>query len=50
MKTHARVGGELKLMATPAYVIQGAAIVGHPGFESLRKVVASVRSCKKVAC
>lgn len=50
MKTHARVGGELKLMATPAYVIQGVAIVGHPGFESLRKVVASVRSCKKVAC
>jgi protein-disulfide isomerase len=50
MKTHARVGGELKLVATPAYVIQGVAIVGHPGFESLRKVVASVRSCKKVAC
>jgi protein-disulfide isomerase len=50
MKTHARVGGELKLMATPAYVIQGVAIVGHPGLESLRKVIASVRSCKKVAC
>ena len=50
MKTHARIGGELKLMATPAYVIQGVAIVGHPGLESLRKVVASVRSCKKVAC
>ncbi|MBX9827836.1 MAG: DsbA family protein [Xanthobacteraceae bacterium] len=50
MRTHARVGGELKLVATPAYVIQGVAIVGHPGLESLRKVVASVRSCKKVAC
>ena len=50
MKTHARVGGELKLVATPAYVIQGVAIVGHPGLEALRKVVASVRSCKKVAC
>ena len=50
MKTHARVGGELKLVATPAYVVQGVAIVGHPGFESLRKVAASVRSCKKVVC
>jgi len=50
MKTHARVGGELRLVATPAYVVQGVAIVGHPGFESLRKVVASVRSCKKVVC
>jgi protein-disulfide isomerase len=50
MKIHARVGGELRLVATPAYVIQGVAIVGHPGLESLRKVVASVRSCKKVVC
>ncbi|MBX9847065.1 MAG: DsbA family protein [Xanthobacteraceae bacterium] len=50
MRTHARVGGELKLVATPAYVIHGVAIVGHPGLESLRKVVASVRSCKKVVC
>jgi protein-disulfide isomerase len=50
MKTHARVGGELRLVATPAYVVQGVAIVGHPGFESLRKVVASVRSCRKVVC
>jgi protein-disulfide isomerase len=50
MKTHARVGGELKLMATPAYVMQGVAIVGHPGLESLRKMVASVRRCQKVVC
>ena len=50
MKTHARVGGGLRLVATPAYVIQGVAIVGHPGFESLRKVVAAARSCKKVVC
>ena len=50
MKAHARLGAVLKLVATPAYVIQGAAIVGHPGFDSLRKVVGSVRSCKKVVC
>ena len=37
----------LQLMATPAYVIQGVAILGHPGLEPLRKVIASVRSCKQ---
>ena len=50
MKAHAQLGSELKLVATPAYVIQGAAIVGHPGLTALRKVIASVRSCRKVVC
>lgn len=50
MKTHAQLGGALKLMATPSYVIQGAAIVGHPGYAALRKAVASIRSCKRVVC
>jgi len=50
MTRHAKVGSALKLMATPAYVIQGVAILGHPGFEPLRKIVAAVRTCKKVVC
>ena len=50
MTTHAKLGTALKLVATPAYVIQGVAILGHPGLEPLRKVVASVRSCKAVVC
>ncbi len=50
MTVHARLGTALQLNATPAYVIQGAAILGHPGLEPLRKVIASVRSCSKVAC
>jgi protein-disulfide isomerase len=50
MKAHAQLGSELKLMATPAYVIAGVAIVGHPGLAALRKVVASVRACRKVMC
>jgi len=50
MTAHAKLGTALKLMATPAYVIAGAAILGHPGLEPLRKVVASVRRCKAVAC
>ena len=50
MTTHAKIGSALKLVATPAYVIQGVAILGHPGLEPLRKLVASVRTCKAVIC
>jgi protein-disulfide isomerase len=50
MTTHAKLGSALKLAATPAYVIQGVAILGHPGLEPLRKLVASVRKCEAVVC
>jgi protein-disulfide isomerase len=50
MTTHSKVGSALKLVATPAYVVHGVAILGHPGLEPLRKIVASVRSCKAVVC
>jgi len=50
MKEHALLGSALKLVATPAYVIQGIAILGHPGLEPLRKIVRSVRTCKAVVC
>lgn len=50
MITHSKVGSALKLVATPAYVVQGVAILGHPGLEPLRKIVTSVRRCKAVVC
>ena len=50
LRAHATVGNNLKLVATPAYVIQGVAILGHPGLEPLHKVIAAVRACKKVVC
>lgn len=50
MTRHAKLGGDLKLVATPSYVISGVAILGHPGFEPLRKAIASVRRCKAVVC
>jgi protein-disulfide isomerase len=50
MTTHSKVGSALKLVATPAYVVQGVAVLGHPGLDPLRKIVASVRSCKAVVC
>ena len=50
LKAQAMIGSNLKLMATPSYVIQGVAILGHPGLEPLRKVIAAARACKKVVC
>lgn len=50
MVTHSKVGAALNLMATPSYVVQGVALVGHPGLEPLRNIIASVRRCKAVVC
>jgi protein-disulfide isomerase len=50
MKEHALFGTAIKLIATPAYVIQGVAVLGHPGLEPLRGMVRSVRTCKAVMC
>ena len=50
MKAHVRLGNALNLMATPAYVVKGVAILGHPGRASLEKVIASIRRCDKVVC
>jgi protein-disulfide isomerase len=50
MKAHAQLGTALKMKATPSYVIQGVAILGHPGLAPLRKVVRAVRTCGQVVC
>jgi protein-disulfide isomerase len=50
LKQNATVGGEVGLKVTPAYVIGGTAIIGHPGRKALEKIVASMRKCGKVAC
>jgi protein-disulfide isomerase len=50
MKTHVRLGDRLGLMATPAFVVGGVAIVGHPGRKALREIVAAIRRCGKVMC
>jgi len=50
MKTHVRLGNSLGLAATPAFVIKGAAILGHPGKKALTTIVKSIRTCDKVAC
>jgi protein-disulfide isomerase len=50
MKAHVRLGNRLALMATPAFVVGGVAIVGHPGRIALREIVAAMRRCGKVVC
>jgi len=50
LRAHGQLGSALKMVATPSYVIQGVAVLGHPGLEPLRQVIKSVRTCKAVIC
>jgi protein-disulfide isomerase len=50
MKAHVRLGNAINLAATPSYVIKDVAIVGHPGAQSLKAVIAAVRKCGQVVC
>jgi protein-disulfide isomerase len=50
LRESATFGSDAGLQATPAYVIDGVAIVGHPGLKALQAVVRSVRACGKVVC
>jgi protein-disulfide isomerase len=50
MKTHVRLGNQLGLQATPAYVIGDIAIIGHPGKNSLKYMAESMRRCGKPMC
>lgn len=50
IKAHVRLGNALNLAATPSYVINNVAIVGHPGGQSLKAIVAAVRKCGQVVC
>ena len=50
LKQNSDFGAAAKLVATPDYVINGVAILGHPGLKPLQKVIAAVRACGKVVC
>lgn len=50
MKAHVRLGNALGLAATPGFVINGVAILGHPGKKALADIIRSVRQCDKVVC
>jgi protein-disulfide isomerase len=50
LKSHARLATALGLVATPSYVIEGVAFLGHPGLAPLERVIAAVRQCGRVSC
>lgn len=50
MLAHVRLGDALGLQATPSYVVKGVAVLGHPGRDTLERIVASARRCGKVMC
>lgn len=50
MKAHVALGAALGLAATPAFIIDGVAILGYPGRDGLQKIVDASRVCGKVTC
>jgi protein-disulfide isomerase len=50
LRANADFGNAASLAATPAYVIGGVVILGHPGLRSLQDTIKSVRACGKVVC
>lgn len=50
LRANADFGSQAKLGVTPAYVIGGVAILGHPGLKPLQDVIAAMRACGKVTC
>jgi len=46
----AHLAQQLRLEATPSFVVDGAAILGWPGLRSIQRVVAEVKKCGTVVC
>lgn len=50
MKAHVRLGDSLGLAATPAFIIDGVAILGYPGRYRLQAIVDASAACGKIVC
>ena len=50
MIAHVRLGNSLGLAATPAFIIDGVAILGYPGRYRLQAIVDASDACGKVVC
>jgi protein-disulfide isomerase len=50
MTAHVRLGDSLGLAATPAFIIDGVAILGYPGRFRLQAIVDASDACGKVVC
>lgn len=45
-----RLAASLGLVATPSYVVGGAAILGYPGPKALARIVTDSRTCGTIVC
>ncbi len=50
LRASAEFGTDAGLAATPAYVIGGVAILGHPGLKPLQGLIQAMRRCGKAMC
>jgi protein-disulfide isomerase len=50
LRENANFGTEAKLGVTPAYIVGGVVILGHPGLKPLQAIIKSMRACGKVVC
>ncbi len=50
LRANVDFGNAARMVATPAYVINGVVILGHPGLKPLQDVIHAVRACGKVVC
>jgi protein-disulfide isomerase len=50
LRENVTAGGDAGLKATPAYVIGGVAILGHPGLKPLQQLIGAMRACGKAVC
>ena len=50
LRAQMKLASSLGFVATPSYAVAGAGILGYPGPDAMAKVIASVRSCDRIAC
>lgn len=50
LRRQMRLAADLGLIATPSYVIGGAAVLGYPGPKALARIVANTRTCGTISC
>lgn len=50
LRRQMQLAASLGLVATPSFVIGGAAVLGYPGPNTLRRIVANARTCGTIGC
>lgn len=50
LAAHEKLAGGIGFSVTPSYVLNGIALVGHPGPKSLARMIAAVKECDALVC